>query len=85
MEILEPFNVIYQTAEDGLGDTIKPRLIEAGADLERVLRVYGEEPFARQIARGIEKKRADSEQRLMDRAYAQQLADLGYNVPNKYL
>ncbi|MBQ1624814.1 MAG: AAA family ATPase [Erysipelotrichaceae bacterium] len=37
MEILEPFNVIYQTAEDGLADTIKPRLIEAGADLDRVL------------------------------------------------
>lgn len=37
MEVLEPFNVIYQTAEDGLGDTIKPRLIEAGADLEKVL------------------------------------------------
>ena len=37
MEWLEPFNVIYQTAEDGLGDTVKPRLIEAGADLDRVL------------------------------------------------
>lgn len=33
----EPFNVIYQTAEDGLGDTVKPRLIEAEADLSRVL------------------------------------------------
>lgn len=29
---LEPVNVIYQTAEDGLGDTIKPRLLSAGAD-----------------------------------------------------
>ena len=37
MECMEPFNVIYQTAEDGLGDTVKPRLIEAGADLDRVL------------------------------------------------
>ena len=37
MELLEPFNMIYQTAEDGLGDTVKPRLIEAGADLNRVL------------------------------------------------
>ena len=37
MERLEPYNVIYQTAEDGLGDTVKPRLIEAGADLDRVL------------------------------------------------
>ena len=39
MEISEPFNVIYQTAEDGLGDTIKPRLIEAGADESRVLNI----------------------------------------------
>ena len=37
MTPLEPFNVIYQTAEDGLGDTVKPRLIESGADLNRVL------------------------------------------------
>ena len=37
MERMEPFNVIYQTAEDGLGDTVKPRLMEAEADLERVL------------------------------------------------
>ena len=37
MERVEPFNAIYQTAEDGLGDTVKPRLIEAGADLDRVL------------------------------------------------
>lgn len=37
MEPLKPFNVIYQTAEDGLGDTVKPRLLEAGADLDRVM------------------------------------------------
>ena len=37
MEEIEPFNVIYQTAEDGMGDTIKPRLVEAGADLSRVM------------------------------------------------
>ena len=37
MEVLEPFNIIYQTAEDGLGDTVKPRLMEAEADLEKVL------------------------------------------------
>lgn len=34
--IREPINVIYQTAEDGLADTIKPRLIAAGADCSRV-------------------------------------------------
>lgn len=32
-----PVNVIYQTAEDGLGDTIKPRLLAAGADCSKVL------------------------------------------------
>ena len=37
MEPFEPFNMIFQTAEDGLGDTVKPRLISADADLERVL------------------------------------------------
>ena len=36
---VEPINVIYQTAEDGLGDTIKPRLLAAGADCSRVLAV----------------------------------------------
>ena len=34
---IEPVNVIYQTAEDGLGDTIKPRLLAAGADCSRVM------------------------------------------------
>lgn len=33
----EPMNVIYQTAEDGLADTHKPRVESAGADCTRVL------------------------------------------------
>lgn len=33
----EPMNVIYQTAEDGLADTIKPRLEMIGADCTKVL------------------------------------------------
>ncbi len=33
----EPINIIYQTAEDGLEDTIKPRLLEANADCNRIL------------------------------------------------
>jgi len=32
----KPLNVIFQTAEDGLGDTVKPRLLQAGADCTRV-------------------------------------------------
>ncbi|GMQ58625.1 hypothetical protein AN1V17_30200 [Vallitalea sediminicola] len=34
---LEPCHVIYQTAEDGLGDTVKPRLISNNADCSKVL------------------------------------------------
>lgn len=45
-EPLEPFNVIYQTAEDGLGDTVKPRLIAAGANLDKVIVIDdSEEPL----------------------------------------
>jgi predicted ATP-dependent serine protease len=36
MKLQEPVNVIYQTAEDGLSDTVKPRLELAGADCERI-------------------------------------------------
>ena len=37
MNVQEPVNVIYQTAEDGLADTVKPRLELAGADCEKIL------------------------------------------------
>lgn len=36
-ELNHPINIIYQSAEDGLADTIKPRLEEAGADCTRIL------------------------------------------------
>lgn len=36
MKLSEPMNIIYQTAEDGLADTVKPRLELAGADSERI-------------------------------------------------
>lgn len=37
MKVTDPVNVIYQTAEDGLADTVKPRLELAGADCERII------------------------------------------------
>lgn len=37
MDVQEPVNVIYQTAEDGLADTVKPRLEIAGADCKKIL------------------------------------------------
>lgn len=35
--VAEPISVIYQSAEDGLADTIKPRLEASGADCSRVM------------------------------------------------
>lgn len=44
---IESGNIIYQTAEDGLGDTIKPRLIEAEANQEKVIIIdESEEPLS---------------------------------------
>ena len=37
MQIAEPINIIYQTAEDGLADTVKPRLELARADCEKIM------------------------------------------------
>lgn len=36
MKLAEPLNIIYQSTEDGLADTVKPRLEMAGADCERI-------------------------------------------------
>lgn len=36
MKLTEPLAVIYQSAEDGLADTVKPRLEAAGADCENI-------------------------------------------------
>lgn len=36
MQISESMNIIYQTAEDGLADTVKPRLEAAGADCKKI-------------------------------------------------
>lgn len=36
MKLTEPLTVIYQSAEDGLADTVKPRLEVAGADCENI-------------------------------------------------
>lgn len=43
MDTIAPITVIYQSAEDGLDDTVKPRLIEAGADQERIINICEEE------------------------------------------
>ena len=40
---MDPFNILYQTAEDGIGDTIKPRALLCGADMERVRTIVDDE------------------------------------------
>jgi len=47
--------VIYQTAEDGLGDTIKPRLIASGADCSKVIVIDESEESLTLIDDRIEK------------------------------
>lgn len=38
-----PQQIVYQTAEDNLADTVKPRLIAAGADCSRIAYIVDEE------------------------------------------
>ena len=65
MEPMEPFNVIYQSAEDGMGDTIKPRLMEAGADLDRVLSIIEDKKQLSLLDERIEKAIREHNARMM--------------------
>ena len=55
MNINEPVNVIYQTAEDGLADTVKPRLEQAGADCSRISIIDESEKSLSMLDERIEK------------------------------
>ena len=85
MERVEPFNVIYQTAEDGLGDTVKPRLIEAGADLDRVLVIDDSEVQLTLSDERIEKAIVENNVRLViiDPIQAYLGADVDMNRANE--
>lgn len=61
----EPVNVIYQTAEDGLGDTIKPRLLAAGADCSRVLVIDDTDTPLTMLDERIEKAIIETDARLV--------------------
>lgn len=53
--IPEPQSVVYQTAEDNLSDTVKPRMVAAGADCNRIAYIVDEDmPLTLEDAR-IEK------------------------------
>ena len=55
MKLSEPVNVIYQSAEDGLADTVKPRLELAGADCERILVIDEKEKSLSMVDERLEK------------------------------
>ena len=77
--------MIYQTAEDGLGDTVKPRLIEAGADLDRVLVIDDSEVQLTLSDERIEKAIVENNARLViiDPIQAYLGADVDMNRANE--
>ena len=62
---IEPFNVLYQTAEDGIADTIKPRLVKCGADMTRVRFINEDEKQLSMTDDRIEKAIRQNNVRLM--------------------
>ena len=62
---IEPFNVLYQTAEDGIADTIKPRLAKCSADMTRVRFINEEEKQLSMTDDRIEKAIRQNNVRLM--------------------
>ena len=62
---LPPFNVIYQTAEDGLEDTVKPRLTEADADQDRIINIREDKKSLHLLDSRIEKAIVQCDARLL--------------------
>ena len=64
-QLAVPQNVIYQSAEDGLADTVKPRLICAGADCSKIAFIDdGDYPLSLDDER-LEKAVIESNSRLL--------------------
>ena len=65
MKLSEPVNVIYQSAEDGLADTVKPRLELAGADCERILVIDEKEKSLSMVDERLEKAIVQTKARML--------------------
>ncbi len=65
MKLSEPVNVIYQSAEDGLADTVKPRLELAGADCERILVIDEKEKSLSMVDERFEKAIVQTKARML--------------------
>lgn len=82
---MEPFNVLYQTAEDGYGDTIKPRLRKCGADLSRVKFIVEDEKDLTMTDDRIERAIIENDVKLLilDPLQAYIGADININQSNE--
>ncbi len=65
MKLSEPVNVIYQSAEDGLADTVKARLELAGADCERILVIDEKEKSLSMVDERLEKAIVQTKARML--------------------
>lgn len=65
MKLSAPMNVIYQSAEDGLADTVKPRLELAGADCERILVIDEKEKSLSMVDERLEKAIVQTKARML--------------------
>lgn len=78
--VSEPHQVVYQTAEDNIADTVKPRLMQAGADCNQVAYIVDEEATLTFSDTRIEEvlKRTGARLLILDplQAYVTQSADL---------
>ena len=61
----EPIKVIYQTAEDGLGDTIKPRLLAGDADCSQIKVIDESEAALTMLDERVEKAIAETGARVI--------------------
>lgn len=80
-----PQNVVYLTAEDGIGDTIKKRMRECGADMDRVFVVVDNKTQLMFDSPEIEDymKQASPALMIFDPFQAYIGSDIDMNAPNK--
>lgn len=61
----DPIKIIYQTAEDGLGDTIKPRLLAGNADCSQIKVIDESEAALNMLDERIEKAIVETRARVL--------------------
>ena len=80
-----PINIIYQTAEDGLNDTIKPRLVEANADCTKIKVIDESTQALSMVDERLEQAIVETKARLviLDPIQAYLGTDINMNVANE--